>query len=99
MGFPTVLSRHASVQYLKIVASHLKEMPSNKISKIFESVARQSSAGMISTARSSEAQSNLQQEYRPGEVRLSISGSNRHTSNYFSVRLKARPDHILTNYC
>jgi hypothetical protein len=44
MGFPTVLSRHASVQYLKIVASHLKEMPSNKISKIFESVARQSNA-------------------------------------------------------
>ena len=44
MGFPTVPSRHASVQYLKIVASHLKEMSSNKISKIFESVARQSNA-------------------------------------------------------
>jgi len=44
MGFFTVPSRHASVQYLKIVASHLKEVSSNKISKIFESVARQSNA-------------------------------------------------------
>jgi hypothetical protein len=44
MGFPTVPSWHASAQYLKIVASHLKDVSSNNIHKIFGSAARQSNA-------------------------------------------------------
>jgi hypothetical protein len=44
MGFPTAPSWHASAQYLKILASYLKELSSNKIHEIFGSAARQSDA-------------------------------------------------------
>ena len=44
MRFPTVPSWHASAQYLKIVASYMKDVSSNKIHEIFGSAARQNSA-------------------------------------------------------
>jgi len=44
MRFLTVPSWHASAQYLKIVASFLKEVSSNKIHEFFGSAARQSNA-------------------------------------------------------
>jgi hypothetical protein len=94
MRIPIERSWRTSTQYQKMVALHLKEMSSSKIHETFESAARPSNPLDELHDAVSQVQLSLQQGYRRGELHLSMSYSNRHTSNYFSLILNMRLDHI-----